>query len=115
MSSANGCHPPATFQRKQHAATAAVGRLAEGHDAFPVGRTVVRDGIDTGGIAEIDPDSALLGQREADRFQQTESGCATAGGIYDEICPNDLALAVAVLVTHAGHGLTVCRPQDLLH
>ena len=114
MAAANGCHPAVALERQHQAATAVLGRLAEGHDAFPVGRGVVGDGKDACGIAEIDADCGLLRQRSADRLQQGESEGAASGGVDDEIRRNRLARAVAVLVAHAGDRLSIWRRQHFL-
>src|SRR5437868_8493138 len=107
MAPTNGRHPAVALERQHQAATAVLGRLAEGHDAFPVSRGVVRDGKDACGIAEIDANCGLLWQRSAERWQQSESGGATSGGVDDKIGCSRLARAVAVLVAHAGDHLSI--------
>src|SRR4051812_2596488 len=69
---ANGRHPAISLERQHQSATAVLGRLAEGHDAFPIGRGVIRDGKDARGIAEIDANYGLLWKWSADRLQQSE-------------------------------------------
>src|SRR5437764_9226956 len=86
-----------------------LGRLAEGHDAFPVSRGVVRDGKDACGIAEIDANCGLLWQCSADRLQQSESEGAASGGVDNEIRRNCFARAVAVLVAHPSDLISIWR------
>jgi hypothetical protein len=99
---AKGYHPAIALKRQHDAATPVLGCLGEGPDALPLGRGIVRDGINARGIAEIDANCSLLGQRTADRPQQGESGGAASGGVHDKIGRNRLARTVAVLVAHAG-------------
>ena len=115
MAPTNSHHPAIALERQQEAATAVVGRLAEGHDAFPIGRGVVGDGKDACGIAEIDANCGLLGQWPADRLQQSERERAASGGVDHEIRRNCLACAVAVLVPHAGDRFAIWRRQHFLH
>ena len=115
MAPADGCHPAIALERQHQATAAVLGRLAEGHNAFPIGRGVVRDGKDACGIAEIDANCGLLGQRSADRLQQSEREGAASGSIDDEIRRNRLVRAVAVLVAHAGDRLSIWRRQHFLH
>ena len=111
MAPANGRHPAVALERQHQAAAAVLGRLAEGHDAFPIGRGVVRDGKDACGIAEIDANCGLLWQWKADRLQQSEREGAASGGVDDEIRRNRLARAVAVLVAYAGDRPSIWRRQ----
>src|SRR5450759_4063378 len=112
---ANGRHPAVALEWQHQAAPAVLRRLAEGHDALPIGRgVIVRDGKDAGGIAEIDANCGLLWQWSADRLQQSESEGAASGGVDDEIRRNRLARAVAVLVAHAGDRFSIWRRQYFL-
>src|SRR5262245_7290380 len=111
---ANGRHPAVALERQHQAATAVLGRLAEGHDAFPIGRGVIRDGKDACSIAEIDANCGLLWQWSANRLQQSESEGATSRGIDDEIRRYLLVRAVAVLVAHTGDRFSVWRRQHFL-
>jgi hypothetical protein len=61
-----GQHPAIALERQQQATVAVPRRLAEGHDAFPVARSAVRDGKDRGGIGQIDADGSLFGQGASD-------------------------------------------------
>jgi hypothetical protein len=60
---AKGYHPAIALKRQHDAATPVLGCLGEGPDALPLGRGIVRDGINARGIAEIDANCSLLGQR----------------------------------------------------
>src|SRR4051812_22211251 len=110
----NSHHPAIALERQHQAATVVLGHLAEGHDALPIGRGVVRDAKYACGIAEIDTNSALLGKWSTDRLQQSESGAAPSRGIDNEVRRNYLARAAIVLAAHTRDFRSICQHQHFL-
>jgi len=78
---ANGRHPAIALEWQHQAPTAVLGRLAEGHNAFPIGGGIVGDGKDACGIAEIDANCGLLGQWLTARLPQSKTATRPAATI----------------------------------
>ena len=114
MEPGNGQHPATTLERQHQATAAVLGRLAEEHDALPIGRGVVRDGKYACGITEIDANSSFLGKWSADRLQQRESWAAASRGVDNEIRLNRLARTAIVLAAHTGDYRSIWRRQHFL-
>jgi hypothetical protein len=78
-----GHNPSVVLQRKHdRGETSLGGRVKRGH-GFPVGRSIVGDGEDGGGICDFYPDGGFFGARSADGFEDAIDEIAAPRGVND--------------------------------